>query len=275
MKGNRFSICRTVGVLFFMGSFSLLGCGSTNEKAPVGTTSADQFDIPNSPSSETTTDTNGDKGDVQDIPGVTTQLTDGSWICRPQGQGPFPAVLYNHGGLGDAIGGDLEGTCRALAEEGFLAHSAKRPETVSLEGHLDKVLDALDSIRENPDADKDRIGIMGFSRGGLLTLQAAIERSDNINAIVLFAPAPAKQTLENTLKFVAAIGAPVRVYVAANDLYQADHVQLAKDVEAALRAANKEVELTIYPEFGNDGHELFFELRDSYWLDVLAFLEVL
>tara|TARA_Y100000758_G_scaffold298541_1_gene259900 strand:+ start:670 stop:1497 length:828 start_codon:yes stop_codon:yes gene_type:complete len=275
MKGNRFSICRAVGVLFFMGSFSLLGCGSTNEKAPVGTTSADQFDIPNSPSSETTTDTNGDKGDVQDIPGVTTQLTDGSWICRPQGQGPFPAVLYNHGGLGDAIGGDLEGTCRALAEEGFLAHSAKRPETVSLEGHLDKVLDALDSLRENPDADKDRIGIMGFSRGGLLTLQAAIERPDNINAIVLFAPAPAKQTLENTLKFVAAIGAPVRVYVAANDLYQADHVQLAKDVEAALRAANKEVELTIYPEFGNDGHELFFELRDSYWLDVLAFLEVL
>jgi dienelactone hydrolase len=177
--------------------------------------------------------------------------------------------------LGDAIGGDLEGTCRALAEEGFLAHSAKRPETVSLEGHLDKVLDALDSLRENPDADKDRIGIMGFSRGGLLTLQAAIERPDNINAIVLFAPAPAKQTLENTLKFVAAIGAPVRVYVAANDLYQADHVQLAKDVEAALRAANKEVELTIYPEFGNDGHELFFELRDSYWLDVLAFLEVL
>ena len=46
-------------------------------------------------------------------------------------------------------------------------------------------------------------------------------------------------------------------------------------LEAALRAANKEVELTIYPDFGNDGHELFFELRDSYWLDVLAFLEVL
>ena len=209
------------------------------------------------------------------MPGVTTQLTDGSWTCRPQGQGPFPAILYNHGGLGDAIGGDLKGTCRALSGQGFLAHAEKRPETVSLEGHLDEVLHALDSLRENPDADTDRIGIMGFSRGGLLTLQAAIERPDNINAIVLFAPAPAKNSLENTLKFVAAIGAPVRVYVAANDLYQADHVQLAKDVEAALRAANKDVELTIYPEFGKDGHELFFEVRDSYWLEVLAFLEVL
>ena len=275
MKGNLFRIFLTMGVLLCTGSFLLLGCGCTNEKAPVGTTSADQSDTSTSPPSETTTDTNSDKDDAQDIPGVTTQLTDGSWTCRPQGQGPFPAILYNHGGLGDAIGGDLKGTCRALSEQGFLAHAEKRPETVSLEAHLDEVLHALDSLRENPDADKDRIGIMGFSRGGLLTLQAAIERSDNINAIVLFAPAPAKQTLENTLKFVAAIGAPVRVYVAANDLYQADHVQLAKDVEAALRAANKDVELTIYPEFGKDGHELFFEVRDSYWLEVLAFLEVL
>tara|TARA_Y100001960_G_scaffold310322_1_gene369703 strand:- start:102 stop:404 length:303 start_codon:yes stop_codon:yes gene_type:complete len=94
-------------------------------------------------------------------------------------------------------------------------------------------------------------------------------------AIVLFAPATAKQSLENTQKFVTAIGAPVKVYVAANDLYQADHVQLAKDVGAALRVTNKEIELTIYQEFGHDGHELFIKVRDSHWLDVLAFLEVL
>lgn len=217
----------------------------------------------------------GETGDSQEGAVLTTQLEDDSWTCRPQGQGPFPAVLYNHGGLGDAIGGDLEGTCQALADQGFLAHAEKRPETVSLEGHLDEVLHALETLRRNTDADTDRIGIMGFSRGGLLTLQAAIERPDDINAIVLFAPAPGKNALEKTLESVASITAPVRIYVAANDLYQADHVQLAKDVEVALSAAHKDVELIIYPEFGNDGHELFFEVTDLYWLNVLAFLEIL
>ena len=72
MKRNRYSIFLTVGVLFCTGNFLLLGCGGTNEKAPVGTTSADQSDISTSPPSETTTDTNSDKGDVQDMPGVTT-----------------------------------------------------------------------------------------------------------------------------------------------------------------------------------------------------------
>ena len=173
------------------------------------------------------TNTNGDTNDNQEGAVVTTQLEDNSWTCRPQGQGPFPAVLYNHGGLGDAIGGDLEGTCRALADQGFLAHAEKRPETVSLEGHLDEVLHALETLRGNTHADINRIGIIGFSRGGLLTLQAAIERPDDINAIVLFAPAPAKNVLEKTLESVTSINAPVRIYVAANDLYQADHVQLA------------------------------------------------
>jgi len=61
---------------------------------------------------------------------VTVELisdTDGySYVCRPAGEGPFPTVLYSHGGLGTAIGGNLEGTCIALAEAGYLARAEKR-----------------------------------------------------------------------------------------------------------------------------------------------------
>ena len=46
---------------------------------------------------------------------VVVAEDNGSFLCTPDGTGDFPAVLYNHGGLGLAVGGDLEGTCRALA----------------------------------------------------------------------------------------------------------------------------------------------------------------
>ena len=42
-----------------------------------------------------------------------------TYISRPTGNGPFPGVLYSHGGLGGNIGGDLRSTCISLAEEGY------------------------------------------------------------------------------------------------------------------------------------------------------------
>ena len=33
-----------------------------------------------------------------------------TYIATPSGDGPFPAALYNHGGLGTEVGGDLRAT---------------------------------------------------------------------------------------------------------------------------------------------------------------------
>ncbi len=49
---------------------------------------------------------------------------DDSFACVPDDNGPFTAALYNHGGLGDAVGGDLDGTCEALADAGSMLGSA-------------------------------------------------------------------------------------------------------------------------------------------------------
>lgn len=218
--------------------------------------------------SSDTTDT-ADTGGGIDV----DALPDGSFVCRPAGVGPFPAVLYNHGGLGTALGGDLQGTCEALAESGYLARSQKRSETVEIVGHLEEVLTALTALREHPDADTSRVGIMGFSRGGLLTLQAALAQPQNVMASIIMAPAPAMTMLEDALMDVSAISAPVRVHVAENDIFMADHVSFSMDVEAALNAAGKDVALTIHPPWGDDGHELFFEVREPYWSEVIAFLD--
>jgi dienelactone hydrolase len=45
------------------------------------------------------------------------------YLAVPKGQGPFPAVVYNHGGLGNKIGGPPEQTAEALARAGFVGFS--------------------------------------------------------------------------------------------------------------------------------------------------------
>jgi len=282
---------------------------------------------------------------------VTVEMisdTDGySYVCRPAGEGPFPTVLYSHGGLGTAIGGNLEGTCIALAEAGYLARAEKRDTTISLAGHLNEVLTSLDELLSHEDANTNKIGIMGFSRGGLLTLQVGIARNDQVHAILLLSPAPGAYdadsltTLHTTLEQASEINAPVLVLVPENDLYQANHVQLAYDVKDSLDAVEKEWSFILYPAYdsdgdgisfydygtdgiegepytdtngnghwdagepwedldgnllctgcdldgsegngekdegenfdeGDDGHELFWEVRDPYWSDVLEFLD--
>lgn len=199
---------------------------------------------------------------------------DGSIVCRPAGTGPFPVVLYNHGGLGSEIGGDLLGTCETLAGEGFLARSEQRPLTVSMAGHLEDVLAGLEELRSHGDADPSRSGVVGFSRGGLLSLQAALAVPGDVSALVLLAPAPGKgeYSMDLTLEDVSPMDGPVRVFVAENDSFQADHVAIAEEVVDSLHAHGKDAALTIYGPFGDDGHALFFEVREPYWSDVIEFL---
>ena len=207
----------------------------------------------------------------------TLILDDGSYVCRPAGLGPFPVVLYNHGGKGNEVGGDLKGTCEALAETGYLARSEKRRETVSMDGHLADVLEGLSELLSHPDADDSRVTLMGFSRGGLLTLQAAVENPNQIHSIVLMAPAPGgKNDLQATLDNIAPLQATVLLMVAENDLPPAqanDHVQLVKEADNSLRVDGKTVTMILYPPFSTDGHALFFEVQEPYWNDVVSFLE--
>ena len=55
-------------------------------------------------------------------------------ICKPDGNGPFPAVVYIHGKIVDVLGYrnakgrgyDMEGICRALASNGFFVFAPIR-----------------------------------------------------------------------------------------------------------------------------------------------------
>jgi dienelactone hydrolase len=95
-------------------------------------------------------------------------------ICRPEGKGPFPAVVYNHGRIVDmeGIAGasergyDLDGICRSLAKGGFLALAPIRDRgRGNIPGHKNEVSRAVDYVKILPDVDPSRVALMGFSRG--------------------------------------------------------------------------------------------------------------
>jgi len=242
-----------------------VSCGTKGNHKPDNTPAPDTSSIDASTSSDTTA--------------TVETLEDNTFVCRPEGTGPFPAVLYNHGGLAMVVGGNLLDTCKALANAGYLARSEQRAvtESPSIAGHLDEVLNALTELRSHPDTDNNRIGIMGYSRGGLLSLHAAIQRPNDVQAILLMAPAPGggSTSMDGALANVSPITAPVRLLVAENDgppAQTADHVEICQEIQTILETAEKTVELIMYPPFADDGHELFFEVDDIYWPDVLGFL---
>ncbi len=97
------------------------------------------------------------------------------YIGFPKGGGPFPAVIYNRGGLwesGTLIGIEIV----PLVETGYVAAASQYrgdggSEGISSLGHGD-VIDVINLIvllQQQPNVDASRIGMMGGSRGGLVT----------------------------------------------------------------------------------------------------------
>jgi dienelactone hydrolase len=199
-----------------------------------------------------------------------------AYLCLPQGSGPFPVAIYNHGGLGDAVGGDPEGTCLALAEFGYLGLSPLRRETVPVDGHSEDVEAGINYALSHPMADSDQVAILGFSRGGYLSFKALTAHPE-IDLAVIMAPAPVNGLLEEALPDAHQIEASTLVLVAENDLPEfnnegQDHVASATAVHDAIKAAGGQSELEVLDAFEDNGHDLFQEVRDEYWSLVAEFL---
>jgi len=194
------------------------------------------------------------------------------YLCKPKGQGPFPAVVYNHGRTGEVIGGAPEETCDFLARSNFVGFSPVRRKDNDLEKNLDDVKVAVDYVKGLAYVDKDNVGIMGFSRGGLLTFITASD-SEFAAHIIMASALPGKVNLN---KLAKKFSGPTLILVSKNDTpknndEKKNHVAIAKQMKSALETAEKEVELTIYPPYKENGHLMFFEIGD-YWEDVIEFL---
>jgi dienelactone hydrolase len=170
-------------------------------------------------------------------------------LCRPEGKGPFPAVVHNHGvgvdiqGYQKAIrrGYNLPGICKELAATGFLTfvpirHGGRGLHT--LPSHKAQVLEAIDYVKQLPDVDPSRVAVTGNSRGALLTLMVGVEQT-KLKALVIMALAEIGRNFSTTLFQVSSLDASVLLLIEASD--EPDLQNNFDTLDRVLRENQKEV----------------------------------
>jgi dienelactone hydrolase len=198
-------------------------------------------------------------------------------LCRPEGKGPFPAVVHNHGVGVDTVGYqkalkrgyDLPAICKELSVDGFLTFVPIRqggPGLRNLLPHKAQVLEAIDYVKRLPDVDPSRIALTGNSRGGLLTLMVGVEQPD-LKALVIMAPAEIGRNFSNALSQISSLNAPVLLLVEKSD--EPEFQNNFDTLDRVLRENKKEGKSIRYDRGG--GHRLFHS-AGYYLQDVKGFL---
>ena len=193
-------------------------------------------------------------------------------LCRPEGKGPFPTVVWSHGRVTDTANlerartGGWRRICQALASDGFLAFVPIReyfgagPQNIP--ANKEELSRALDCVKALSDVDPARVALMGHSRGGLLTLMVGLERKD-LKALVITAPADISPYFSQAVALGSSVNAPVLLLVEEGD--EMGSLRAVNVLDEALRGYGKEVRTIRYNRGG--GHYLF--IRVEYWWDDL------
>lgn len=119
-------------------------------------------------------------------------------VISPIGEGPFPAVVMNHGhGGSKEENGGFTSIAIALAEKGVLTIRMDFPGTGEstepfTENYLSNMISdsnvSLDYILEKYHVDNDNLGILGYSMGGRVALEIGAEEDTPYKAMGLLAP---------------------------------------------------------------------------------------
>jgi len=109
---------------------------------------------------------------------MSDELRVNGFLGRPRAEGVHPAIIYNRGGFREY--GVLEGWEVALfAEAGYVSVASQYRGNAGSEGQEEfggsdvaDVLNLITLLKGLPYVDPDRIGMMGHSRGGMMTYLA-------------------------------------------------------------------------------------------------------
>jgi carboxymethylenebutenolidase len=222
------------------------------------------------------------------------------FIWKPEGPGPFPAILWNHGA--EKLPGTADSVAPYFASRGYVflvphrrghGHSpgdyivdqldaATSPEESSRllvvlhEVHLRDQLAALDYLRSLPYVDQNRLVVMGASFGGIQTM-LALEGEYGFRVAVNCSGAAMTWRRSSDLRERLTAAAskakmPVFFFQAAND-YDLEPNRILSE---AVRKTGKSVEAKTYPAFGSsaqEGHGFCWLGTDIWGPDVLKFIE--
>jgi carboxymethylenebutenolidase len=217
------------------------------------------------------------------IPGVNDQPDIYAYVAKPDGEGPFPAVILIHEffGRNESIIGKAEG----LSQEGYyvIAPDTFRGVTTNwipraiyqvITTKQDTVNSDLDSVyswlESQPEVDKERIVIAGFCYGGRVSLLYSLH-NDKMAATVVFYGAP--ETDPAVLKNLP--GPLLGIFGGADVSISQEDVQA---FENGLQAAGVPHEITIYE---GQPHAFVTDIESiraggaqgEAWAQMLRFLE--
>ncbi len=243
--------------------------------------------------------------DYTEISYLSGGLRIAGYLYRPSGSGPFPTIIYNHG---SRIGRDRDpipwvrlaglyvsaGYAVLVPErrgygksEGEIWTDAVGRDTASrfldrCQAETDDVLAAVDFLGTVPFSDRSRVGMVGWSIGGIVTL-FALARSrafraavDQAGGVLAWRRSPALQAALTDA--IRAASCPIFMMDAENDAAPEAISTLARAMEAAARPHK----MTIYPAYmpahptpgSAPGHALFEADGIPIWgRDAVSFLD--
>jgi carboxymethylenebutenolidase len=188
------------------------------------------------------------------------------FIARPQGDGPFPAVLVLHtsGGLTD----HEQSRASQLAGKGYVALAPDyfAPEGITpgqaggllaLNAHVDRIREHLsggvECLKSLSYVDTGRMGTVGFSLGGYFGL--LVGARDDVKAVVSYYGSyhgeGASQVPTKYAFTAVAAQVKARILMFHGDADNEVRVVLAQNAHRRLREASKQVELVVYPGVGH------------------------
>ena len=224
-------------------------------------------------------------------------------ILRPQGDGPFGAVILNHGVPLSERERRLESpalllhTAAAFAQRGYAVLMPLRRGFGATGGEFAEdpgacssadyrageraaaadVLAAYAFARRLPYVDASRIILAGQSAGGVASLYAASQAPEGLVAVLAFAAGrgadPSQPGVPCAGERLAAVfdevgrtlEAPVLLYYAENDRFFGP--QASRAWFARLKAGGAQAEYVLQPPFGTNGHYVFTDAAGAaLWL---------
>jgi dienelactone hydrolase len=228
-------------------------------------------------------------------------------LYKPEGTGPFPAVIYNHGsapgmmsqqafaalgpvfarngwvffgpyrrgqGLSASAGPYIGDQIAAAEKAGGISAAAATMVRLLEKDHLDDQLAALAWLRKRSFVQPNRIAVAGNSFGGIETV-LGVERGgycagvDSAGGAQSWAEAPELQSLMT--RAVRNATAPIFFFQAANDF----DLSPSKILSAEMNKVGKTYKLKIYPSYGDsprDGHSFGYFGSDVWAEAVFGFL---
>lgn len=187
------------------------------------------------------------------IPGLDGGPDVRAFVAAPPGDGPFPVVIMIHEFFG--LNRSIVGKAQGLAEAGYLvvAPDTFRGSTTEWipraiyqtlttpPEQINQDLDAVFAwIADRPDAESDRVGIVGFCYGGRASLAYSLHNR-RLAATVIFYGSP-----ETDPQVLQALTAPVLgIFGGADSSIPTERIRA---FDAALDRAGIPNEITIYPD---------------------------